>query len=239
MYYDLLLKQLSSFFEENEITALEDGTFSGKGKKIKIAYNEANKCYELSLADEGEEFSVVSSYLFDESQREKDIESVAIDFADTLRKNLSIAKKRVAANVALPTAEGGDTVTLSGLTQKLLAFFPQNKEAYKAHVAEHNRFLATQFYKEYLIPDVKALLTSNNKKQIKKFYDAMVDIFVHGDEETVAFSVALVSAAIYDSEQARKSAKELTTACATFYSNLEHFCQKLKANKKLRETLIK
>ncbi len=239
MYYDLLLKQLSSFFEENEITALEDGTFSGKGKKIKISYNEATKCYELSLADEGEEFSLISSYLFDETQREKDIESVAIDFTDTLRKNLSIAKKRSAANVALPTAEGGDTVTISGLTQKLLAFFPQNKETYKTHVAEHNRFLATQFYKEYLIPDIKTLLASSNKKQIKKFYDAMVDIFVHGDDETVAFSVACVSAAIFDSEEAKSFAKEQTTDCATYYSNLEHFCQKLKSSKKIRETLIK
>lgn len=239
MYYDLLLKQLSSFFEENEITALEDGTFSGKGKKIKINYNEANKCYELSLAEEGEEFSVISSYLFDDTQREKDIESVAIDFTDTLRKNLSIAKKRVAANVALPTAQSGDKATLSSLTQKLLAFFPQNKETYKAHVAEHNRFLATVFYKEYLIPDIKALLTSNNKKQIKKFYDAMVDIFVHGDDETVAFSVSCVSAAIYDSEERKATAKELTTDCTTYYSNLEHFCQKLKSSKKLRETLIK
>ncbi len=239
MYYDLLLKQLSSFFEENEITALEDGTFSGKGKKIKINYNESNKCYELSLAEEGEDFSVISSYLFDDTQREKDIESVAIDFADSLRKQLSIAKKRAAANVALPTAQGGDTVTLSGLTQKLLAFFPQNKETYKAHVAQHNRFLATMFYKEYLIPDIKALLNSGNKKQIKKFYDAMVDIFVHGDEETVSFSVACVSAAIFDNEERKATAKELTTDCTTYYSNLEHFCQKLKSSKKLRETLIK
>lgn len=239
MYYEALIKYLSEFFAENEITKNEDGTFTGKGKNIKINYNEATKCYELSVAEAGGEFSLVSSYLFDESQREKDVESVAIDFADTLRKKLSIAKKQVAANVALPTSEGTDKVTLSGLTQKLLAIFPQNKDEYKNHVAAHNRFLATQFYKDFLIPDTIVLLNSGNKKQIKKFYDAMVEIFIRSDEETAAFCVACVSAAIYNNAELKAAAKELTTECSTYYSNIEHFSNKLKSSKKLRATLIK
>lgn len=239
MYYESLIKYLSEFFAENEITKNEDGTFCAKGKTIKINYNEANKCYELNIAEDGGEFSLVSSYLFDESQREKDIESVAIDFADTLRKNLKIAKKRVAANVELPSSQGGDKATLSTLTQKLLAIFPHNKDEYKCHVAAHNRFLATQFYRDFLIPDIKTLLASGNKKQIKKFYDAMVEIFIHSDDETAAFSVACVSAAIYNDIELKATAKELTTECTTYYSNIEHFSSKLKSSKKLRETLVK
>ncbi|MEE0945766.1 MAG: hypothetical protein U0M42_02915 [Acutalibacteraceae bacterium] len=239
MYYDVLLKNLSSFFEENEITALEDGSFGAKDKKFKISYNEQNKCYELSFAEENGEFSVISSYLFDETQREKDVESVAIDFTETLRKQLSIAKKRVASSVSLPTSDSGENATLSGLTQKLLAFFPQNKEIYKTEVANQGRFLATKFYKEYFIPDIKALLSSGNKKQIKKFYDAMTEIFINGDEETVTFTVACISAAVYDSEELKETAKAQTTDCASFYSNIYHFCGQLKSDKKLRATLIK
>lgn len=240
MFYDALIKFLNPFFNENEIKANEDGTFTAKdGKKIGIKYNEKTKCYDLLLAEENESLSVISSYLFDETQTERDVESVAIDFTDTLRKKLSIANKRNASAVALPTAQNGDNFDLSGLTQKLLAIFPANKETYKAHVAENGRFLATAFYKEYLIPNIKALLQSGNKKQIKKFLDAVIDIFVHGDEEAQTFSVAAVAAAAYGDAESLALVKEFSNDCATYYSNVSFFERKLKSSKKTRDTLIK
>ena len=239
MYYDSLIKYLSPFFSENEITPNQDGSFSAKGKNIRISYNEATKCYDLAIANDGEEPKTVSSYLFDETQNEKDVESVAIDFSDTLRKYLSISKKRTAQNIALPTHEGGETISLSGLTQKLLAIFPENKEEYKNHVAQHNRFLATRFYRECLIPDIKKLLNSNNKKQIKKFYDAVLDIFVHGDEEASTYTVSAVAAALYGNKEGLDAAKDFTEECTTYHSNLVYFSATLKSNKKLRQTLIK
>ncbi len=239
MFYDSLIKFLSPFFAENEIKANEDGTFGVNDKTIKINYNEQVKCYELLFAEENEDLKTVSSYLFDETQSEKDIESVAIDFTDTLRKKLSIAKKREASAVALPTAQNGDNIDLSGLTQKLLAIFPNNKETYKAHVAANGRFLATAFYKDHLIPDIKTLLESGNKKQIKKFCDAMVDIFVHADQEAATFTVAAVAAAAYQNNDSNAVLKELTEDCSTYYSNILYFENKLKSSKKTRNTLIK
>lgn len=239
MYYDSLIKYLEPFFAEQGITANEDGSFTGKDSTFCISYNEKTKCYDLKFAD-GEEFKTVSSYLFDETQNEKDVESVAIDFTDTLRKKLGIAKKRSANAIELPTDEGGETVSLSGLTQKLLAFFPQHKETYKVHCSENGRFLTTLFYKENLIPSVKALLSSGNKKQIKKFYDAMREIFIQGDSETVPFVVAVVSAAVYDNDELKAAAMESNKEeCATFSKNIDSFCARLKTSKKLRSTLVK
>lgn len=242
MYYDLLIKHLSEFFKDNEIKADSDGIFKGKGKKIRISYDESTKCYCLYTAedtDEGE-FKKVSAYLFDESQSEKDIESVAIDFIDTLRSDFGITKKRNATAVQLPTDAGGENISLSGLTQKLLAIFPEHKESYKNHVAAYNRFLATEFYREYIIPSVKELLQSGGKKQIKKFYDAMTDIFVHGDNEAVPFVVAIVAAALYDNDQLKAAAKDFTKEeCDIFYSNIDNFSAKIKSSKKLKATLVK
>lgn len=239
MYYDSLIKYLEPFFTEQGITANEDGTFSGKGKTFRISYNEKTKCYDLAFAD-GEKFKTASSYLFDETQSEKDVESVAIDFADTLRKKMGVVKKRSAEVVELPSDEGGENVSLSGLTQKLLAFFPQHKENYKLHCSENGRFLAVEFYKENLIPSVKNLLSSGNKKQIKKFYDAMCDIFIHGDNETISFTIAVISAAVYDNAELKAVALENNKEeCATFSKSIDTFCARLKGNKKLRSTLIK
>ncbi|MBE6729211.1 MAG: hypothetical protein E7568_03120 [Ruminococcaceae bacterium] len=239
MYYDSLIKFLSDFFKENSITEKEDGTFLAGDKSFAIKYNEATKCYDLLFAESGEDFKTVSSYLFDETQTEKDVESVAIDFTDTLRKKLSIAAKRSASSVALPTAQGGDKCDLNALTQKLLAIFPANKETYKAHVADNNRFLATAFYKEYLIPDITALLVSGNKKQVKKFCDAVIDIFVHSDDEAAAYSVGAVAAACHGNSDSLALVKEYSDECPTFYSNVLHFSNKLKASKKTRDALIK
>lgn len=240
MFYDSLIKFLNPFFSENEITGNADGSFVTKNNQvIKIKYNEQTKCYDLYFAEDGGEEALVTSYLFDSTQTEKDVESVAIDFMDTLRKKLSITKKRSADAVALPTAQNGENIDLSGLTQKLLAIFPSNKDSYKTHVAESGRFLATAFYKEYLIPDIKTLLESGNKKQVKKFIDAVVDIFVHGDEEAQTFAVAAVAAASYMNSGSLALVKEFSDECASFYSNVMHFEKKLKTSKKTRETLIK
>jgi hypothetical protein len=239
MYYDSLIKYLSPYFSELGITANEDGSFSGKDSTFRIAYNEASKCYNLLLID-GEAEHTIAAYLFDETQTEKDTESVAIDFADTLRKKLGVAKKRAAQAIELPSDEGGENVSLSGLTQKLLAFFPQHKETYKLHCSENGRFLTTVFYKEYFIPAAKALLNSGNKKQIKKFYDAMTDIFIHGDNETVPYTVAVVSAAVYDNPEIKAAAIEATKAdCATFAQNINNFCDRINSSKKLRNSLVK
>lgn len=239
MYYDSLIKYLEPFFTEQEIIANEDGTFSGKDKTFRISYDQNSKCYQLAVAD-GDDFKILSSYLFDETQSEKDIESVAIDFADTLRKNMGVAKKRVASAVELPSDEGGENVSLSGLTQRLLAFFPQHKETYKEHCSENGRFLATQFYRENLIPSVKALLTSGNKKQIKKFYDAMREIFIKGDNETVPFTVVVIAAAVYDNEELKETAVTYNNEeCRTLSNNIIHLCNRLKTDKKLRKALLK
>lgn len=239
MYYESLIKYLEPYFNELGVTANEDGTFTAKESTFRISYNESSKCYELAMA-EGEEFKNITSYLFDETQNERDTESVAIDFADTLRKKLGVAKKRAAQAIELPSDQGGERVSLSGLTQKLLAIFPQHKDDYKAHCSENDRFLAVAFYREYLIPSVKALVSSGNKKQIKKFYDAMREIFINGDDETVTFTVAVVSAAVYDSPELKAAAMEAQMAeCSTFSKNISNFCDRLKANKKLRDTLIK
>ena len=111
MFYDSLIKFLSPFFAENEIKANEDGTFNTKDKKIQIKYNEQTKCYDLLFAEEGEELKVVSSYLFDETQTEKDVESVAMDFTDTLRKKLSIAKSARLPQFLYPLLKVAITLT--------------------------------------------------------------------------------------------------------------------------------
>lgn len=235
MYYEELIKFMTPFFDEQGLTADENGIYTGKGKKVKINYSESKKVYELLVADEeSDEYKTASAYLFDETQNKNDIEAVAIDFIDTLHKQLGVKKVASRTGIELPSDLGGDRVGLGGLTQKLLAIFPQYKETYKQHVADYGKFLAVNFFHENFIPSVKQLLESGNKKQIKKFYDAMCDIYIDADADTVPFVVGVVAAAVYDNTALLETVKDYTEECPTYAVAVRNFAENMKHNKKLK-----
>ncbi len=236
MFYEKLIEKLSAFLSEQGFAPAEDG-FVKEDKKVKAVYNSEKKLYELYLTEDGAE-KMLSAYLFDETQTEKDIEAVAIDFIDTLGKAFGIKKERSKTGaVALPDELGGDKVGVGGLTQKLLAIFPQYKETYKAHVAQYGKLLMADFCHEYFIPSVKELVRSGNKRQIKKFYDAMTDMFIAADKEVVPYIVAILSAALYDNKALLENFKELTKECPSLYTQVLNFTNEMKHSKKLRNVL--
>lgn len=238
MFYDKLTEKLLPFLTEQGYTQTENGFVNGE-KTVRFVYNEAQKIYELYLK-EAETEKKLSAYLFDETQTEKDIEAVAIDFTDTLKTAFGIKRKaNNANNIELPNELGGERVGIGGLTQKLLAFFPQYKETYKVHVAKYGKLLMTDFCREYFIPSAKELLNSANKRQIKKFYDAMCDIFIAADSETVPYVVGIVAAAVYGDQQKLETLKAQTENCTSFYVQVLNFTAKIKHSKKLRESLCK
>ena len=237
MFYDKLIEKMLPFMKEQGFEVVENG-FAGNEKEVKVVYNEVKKMYELYFKNGEEAEKLVSAYLFDETQNEKDIAAVAIDFTDTLKSVLGIKAQRVAVNnVALPDELGAEKVTVGGLTQKLLAIFPQYKETYKAHVAKYGKLLMTDFCHEYFIPSVKELVRSGNKRQIKKFYDAMTDMFIAADQNTVPYVVAILSAAVYGDEGLLAAFKEHTEECPSLYAQVINFGANMKHNKKLRKIL--
>lgn len=236
MFYEKLIEKLLPFLTQQGFEQAED-VFVKEDKKVRIVYNNQKKLYELYLTQEESE-KLLSAYLFDESQNEKDIESVAIDFTDTLQKAFGIKTERSKVeNVQLPDELGGNKVGVGGLTQKLLAIFPQHKESYKAHVAKYGKLLMADFCHEYFIPSVKELVRSANKRQIKKFYDAMTDMFIAADAETVPFIVAILSAAVYEDKALLETFKEITAECPSLYTQVLNFGNEIKHSKKLRSVL--
>ncbi len=234
MYYEKLIEYMLPFFKENGFSET-DGAFVCEDKQVKIVYNEAKKVYELYLNE-----NLVSAYLFDETQTEKDTESVAIDFIDTLKSKLGIKKAKPTSNqVALPDELKGEKVGVGGLAQKLLAIFPAHKENYKNFVAEKGKYLPVSFAKEYFIPSIKDLLDANSKKQVKKFYDAMSDVFTAADGETSALVVAILAAAVYGKPEQLATLKEQTASCESLYTFVLNFTAEMKNSKKLRNSLLK
>lgn len=241
-YYSDVIAGMKPFFDENGFVS-DDGIFKNDKKAAKIEYSDARQSYILNLADvEGEtvgEYREASAWLFDDSQTAKDAEFVAIDFVDTIKKDLGIRGKRIAAGIVdLPTASKGDTMDISGFAKKVLDVYPQFKEPYKAHIAKYGNFLYMQFFGETLVPQIKQTVLSDNKKSVKKLLTLAESAYISGDKETVNLVVACLAAAAYSDEKAKAGVLEMLSENQHFKMSVESFIPMLK-NKKLSDLLIK
>lgn len=255
-YYDAVISEMMVLLEGQHFVKHGD-LFANESKAIKVWYKEEGKLFVLSMADiqqddqEGTKFSEeniedfvdVSSWLFEEGQTERDSMAVGVDFADTLREKLGIKtnNSRSATNIALPTVEKGDDVTIISLTQKLLANFPQHKETYKENVAKYGKLLYLDFLTTYFVPEIKSLLGggSANKKQAKKLFDMLAEVYVEGNSETTDAVVALIAASIYDDEAATETVNGLLKEEKHLSSSLQEFLIQLKKSKSLQKALLK
>lgn len=244
-YYDKVIEEMQPFLDEHSFKNEKDGSFKNDKKSFKVEYDEARQMYTLSVADIEEgiigEYSEINAWLFDDSQTARDAVAVGVDFVGSLRKNMGIKIKRSAsgAEVELPTFTKGGSMTVTGLAKKMLDFFPSLKEDYKNHIAVYGNFLYLNFFGEYLVPQLKAVFLSGNKKQIKKLYDLLADIYVKGDRDTVNTIVALLCAAAYNDEAAKKAVIEALGDDKHFKSSFENFLPVFSKNKKLLAALIK
>ncbi|MBQ8648774.1 MAG: hypothetical protein IJ470_01730 [Clostridia bacterium] len=243
-YYENVIKEMQPFLDEQSFVKKEDGSFANGKKAFKVEYDEAKQMYILNIADieEGKagEYSEANSWLFDDSQNAKDAASVGVDFVGTLRSSLGIKIKRAnITDIELPSMNKSGSITVSGFTKKLLDIFPSLKENYKEHIAAYGNFLYLNFFGEYVVPQVKAVLLSGNKKQIKKIYDLFEDIYVHGDKDTVNSEIAILCAACYNDDEAYDAVKQMLAEDSHFLMSVQNFRPALAKNKKLRAALIK
>lgn len=241
-YFDAIISEMKVLLDGQNFS-LDGEIYKNEQKAVKIEYNEETKLFNLLVAEvnEGEvsEFSCINSWYFDETQNERDALAVGVDFADTLRGNLGLKKERGAAKVELPVADKGDTATISALTQKLLAIFPQFKETYKESVAEYNKFLYLDFFTVNFVPAIKNLFETGTKKQLKKLFDMLSDMYNTGNGETTDAIVALVCAAIYNNEKGAELFREHAAENKHMQTAVREFSNVLAKSKKLQASLIK
>ena len=241
-YFNAIISEMQVLLDGQKLVR-EGDIFKNDQNAVKIEYNEATKQFELLLATVTDgavsDFSVISSWLFDETQNEKDALAVGVDFADTLRGKLGLKKERGTVAAQLPVAEKNDSATILALTQKLLAVFPQYKDAYKASVEKYGKFLYLDFYTENFVPAAAALIDSGNKKQIQKLFDMLAEMYVSGNSETVDAIVAIICAVQFQNESRAATVAEQLADNTHLKTAVREFSAALSKNKKLQAALIK
>lgn len=222
--------------------------FKNDNCAVRVSFDETAKMFVLSFATvtdgETEEFTELTRWLFDDNQTEKDAVAVGVDFADTLRGKLGVkkaARTTTVGEVALPTVTKGDAVTITTLTQRLLATFPEFKENYKENVAKYGKFLYQDFYLTYFVPEIKAMLLDEkkNRKAVKKLFDMLWEMYVDGDSDTVDAVVLLISAAVYGEKSYIDLFKEYTEGKEHLHRSVDELLSIISKSKKLKQAIIK
>ncbi len=240
-YYGTVVNEMASFFEEQGFKAQEDA-FVNEKYSVKIEYDEARQVYNLKMAEITEngagEYALITSYLFDDGQTERDAESVGIDFVDTLKKKLGIkGQKRANFAVDLPTANKGDSITVTTLTSKLLAIYPALKDTYKEEVDKKGKYLYLDFMSTYFVPEVRRTLESGNKKTVKKLVDMLIEMFVGGDNPTSTAVVVLLAAAIGKNEERFTAAVAHMDECTHLITAVNNMIPLLGKDKKFTKAV--
>ncbi len=244
-YYDRVIAEMQPFLDEQSFVPQKDGSFKNDRKSIKIEYDEPRQMYTLSAADIEEgvtgEYSEINAWLFDDSQNAKDAASVGVDFIGSLRKNMGIKIRRSASgnDIELPSVSKGGSITVTGFTKKMLDFFPVLKDEYKNHIAQNGNFLYLNFFGEFLVPQLKGVLKSGNKKQMKKLFDLLEDMYVKGDKDTVNTLVALICAAAYSDEEVLAAVRKMLEEDKHFLSSVENFLPVFSKSRKLLPVLVR
>ena len=243
-YYENVISEMNVFFNENNFKADGD-CFVNDTKKICVKYVDEAQTYQLLTATKDEEgnfgeLTVVNSWLFDDSQNAKDAASVGMDFVVSLKKELGIKSTRTTtAIVDLPTASKDGVMNVTGFAKKMLDVFPTIKDDYKEHISLYGNFLYINFFGEYLVPQLKNLFTNGNKKQVKKLYDVLEDVYVKGDKDTVNIMIAVLAAAAYNDSGCTEAIENMLIDDSHFTQAFKSFLSTFKSSKKLFNALVK
>ena len=233
---------MQPFLDEQGFDKTENGYFQNKQKSIKIEYDENRQMYLLLVADiENEKvgkYTEINAWLFDDTQNAKDAVSVGIDFTASLRKLLGIKTKRASnTEIELPSFSKSGSITITGFTKKMLDFFPSIKDGYKEHITKYGNFLYLNFFGQYLVPQISTVLLSDNKKQIKKLFDLLDDLYIKGDKDTVNAIVAILCATAHKDIKAVEIIHQSLETDKHFLSSFENFLPIFPKSKKLLTAL--
>ena len=108
MYFEAVAAKVREIAVPKGFEETEKGCFKKDSLAFVVEYDEGAKTFILKsreAGEDGEAVSNLSAWLFDETHRKKDAETIGEDFGDIVRSKLGIAKEKAAASaaeVALP-----------------------------------------------------------------------------------------------------------------------------------------
>lgn len=169
---------------------------SGKNGSALIIYDASDKKIRLfgsgdkEITDE-KDCKELSLWMFDpDVSDERDVKSIANDFADTMAENFAVAKVRDLSQIKLPKSvsknkakSGADMYDAQTLANRFVMIYPEYKDSLKQNILDYSEFLPVDFCEKYIVPKTLEVLEKGSAKEQKKLFLMFNDIYEDGLNE--------------------------------------------------------
>ncbi len=195
--FDLIVSKLTGVLEAQGFQKQKDLVDEAEGKAVlfigensvySVLYNEEETRFELrstDMTDEGPDenkWKSISNWIFDqETDGLKEAESIASDFLETLQgpsRQEAIRRAKRKASKDKDKEHNPDPVFFF---KRLVAVFPDLREAIAEETAAYETFRAVTFAKEVVLPKVQEQAKQKGADATKKLAGLLDDFYKNGD----------------------------------------------------------
>lgn len=197
-----------------KIEKFEKGEYFTDGKKAFIIdYDDEKKLIVLktALLEEGEgvDWSVLSTWLMDETATDRDKEGIKNDFCDAVLETLGIkASVSGIKKVEMPSKKKkADSIDMESFSARFLAVCPDCKEAYKENILKYGEFLYDDFFRKYGVEELNKLIDGGNTRKISKYFELLNTAYINGESNVASTVVYSILCEAIFAEKAEKTVK--------------------------------
>ncbi len=146
----------------------------------------------------------VQTYYFDEASGdgEREANSIALEFLDTLAKPVSVSRERIAAVAKqAKKEESGDSMDVNFFVNRIPSAFPECRLPLISHKEYYGEILPLKFCEETVCVALADNLKKGNTSRLNPFFELISNAYEKGDMDTKSIIVQVILNSIMDEEE--------------------------------------
>ena len=191
----LILKGCNEKFADNGFELLtpvteEDETAFADFKKGDLTLrllSHDNLLDVMEKLPDGEFVKTESNLLDLETYEERDIKSLCNEIIDTVvtshGKKAKQAVKKAPQTISKSAAKNGTAYDANTLASRIVALYPELKDAYKENFQKYDEFLGEDFFVNHGNACIMNTIRSNDAQQLKKLFKILSEIYENGSND--------------------------------------------------------
>ncbi len=220
---NLILKGCTEKLENNGFELVTPVTEEGETAFVEFKKNDLtlrllshdNLLDVLEKVEDGE-FAKTESNLLDlDSCDDRDIKSLCNEINDTVAtshgKKAKQAAKKAPQTISKTAAKNGASYDANTLASRIVALYPELKEAYKENFQKYDEFLGEDFFVNHANKYIMQTIRSHDTQQLKKLFKILSDIYENGSNDVQDLVVVTILGEIDNDKELLEKCREYIT----------------------------
>ena len=220
---NLILKGCTEKLENNGFKLVTPVTEEGETAFVEFKKNDLtlrllshdNLLDVLEKVEDGE-FAKTESNLLDlDSCDDRDIKSLCNEINDTVAtshgKKAKQAAKKAPQTISKTAAKNGASYDANTLASRIVALYPELKDAYKENFQKYDEFLGEDFFVNHANKYIMQTIRSHDTQQLKKLFKILSDIYENGSNDVQDLVVVTILGEIDNDKELLEKCREYIT----------------------------